>query len=94
MSGDPWEVARYQLRPIVVHAIQYRPDIPNCTQVAAFLGDAEMGCPWGDTPHDDTYWADVEINPGDWIIASSTGKGAIAIVDAHQFAAQYVEVST
>ncbi|CAB4136872.1 hypothetical protein UFOVP314_11 [uncultured Caudovirales phage] len=83
----PGVVGRYRLRPIAVEAIQYRPDIPNCDQVAQLLGDNESGCTWGDQPHDDTYWADGEIEPGDWVIKAGTGD--YLVMSAEQFSEQY-----
>ena len=55
-------------------AIQYRPDIPNCREVAAFLGD-ECDCPLTHPHGGERWWidADHEAECGDWIVLYPSG---------------------
>lgn len=73
------EIRRYRKRPVVVEAIQYRPDIPNCAEVAAFLDDGgDHACK---EPHDGigvwpirTLEGWVMASSGDWIIKGVAGE--------------------
>lgn len=96
-EGKPAEVA---LRPIKYEAIQYRPDIPNCTEVAMWLG-VDMGeCDIYDAWHkkesfavtskgEDVQWA----QPGDWIVALVPGEKYQVVSDS-TFTCMYKEINS
>lgn len=59
-------------------AIQYRPDIPNCRDVARFLGDEEWehACCYETSHAEGTWWVDSdagEAECGDWLILYPSG---------------------
>ena len=73
---------RFRKRPVVIEAIQYRPDIPNCGDVARFTGlippDGDRGC--DPEPHDQEPWlidtleGVMRADAGDWIIKGVQGE--------------------
>jgi hypothetical protein len=73
---------RFRKRPVVIEAIQYRPDIPNCADVARFTGLIPPNEPWvcDDEPHADQPWliatleGTMEASCGDWIIRGVQGE--------------------
>ncbi len=97
MADDP-EVTRDYLprrfgtRRSFVDAIQYRPDIPNCGDVARFTGlippDAEWQC--DEEAHGDHPWhltSDATAWISDWIV--KYGEDEFAVVRNYQFIAMY-----
>lgn len=85
MSGQ-----RFRTHPVEVDAIQYRPDLPNCDEVAAFVGEEpRSAC---QSPHPDAVWRINESQVavcGDWIIRLSDG---FHVCPPDLFADAYVEV--
>lgn len=82
---------KFRTKPIIVEAIQYRPDIPNCFAVAAFLAmDWRHKC---DVAHPKesfpvpTLEGLREAHPDDWIIRNITGGFHVCEPDI--FAATY-----
>lgn len=56
------KVHAYRQTPVVVEAIQYRPDIPNCMAVTSFLGQPG-GCD-DPEPHDQEPWCVGDVATG------------------------------
>lgn len=81
-TADPSEVGlqRFRKRPVVIEAIQYRPDIPNCNAVAAFMGMPEGDYCHNEGRHDQASWmigtleGTMEARPGDWIVRGVQGE--------------------
>jgi hypothetical protein len=73
---------RFRKRPVVIEAIQYRPDIPNSADVARFMGTIPPDKPWvcDDEPHSGQPWliatleGTMEASCGDWIIRGVQGE--------------------
>lgn len=69
---------RFRKKPVVIEAIQYRPDLNNCNEVAAFIGDPSMECDEKDHPNAtyaiDTLEGIMRANCGDWIIKGVKGE--------------------
>ena len=67
-----------------LRAIQYRPDIPNCREVAAFLGDPECACPLAEPHGGEPWWvdSDCEAECGDWIVLYPSGAVEL-VADEH-----------
>ena len=85
LHPDPDEQGGRSEKPAPFRAIQYRPDLPNCNDVCAFLGDPEPGCR-DDGPHPEApWWIDSDVGAadcGDWIVMYPSG--AIELVkDEH-----------
>lgn len=71
---------RFRKRPVVIEAIQYRPDIPNCNAVATFMGMPDGDYCDNEDRHDQASWmidtleGTMEASPGDWIIRGVQGE--------------------
>jgi hypothetical protein len=73
VNSTPDPIVPDEIAPF--RSIQYRPDLPNCNEVCAFLGNPEPGC-HDDGPHpEETWWIDynLEAECGDWIITYPSG---------------------
>lgn len=75
MTGDRFEMParRFRRKPQVIEAIQYRPDIPNCGDIARFTGLIPPDGAWecDEEPHDDQPWhltMAVSAFIGDWVV--------------------------
>ena len=79
MSGPQ----RFRKKPVEIEAVQYRPDLDNCSEIAAFTGLVPSAADWppcDESDHSATVWhidtleGCMEASPGDWIIRGVAGE--------------------
>lgn len=89
---------QFRTRVFAVEAIQYRPDLCNCVDVARFCGMADataedLGCTDGADHVDNEFWpGDLSgsrrwARPGDWLVRFSDGN--LIAVDPDGFAERF-----